>query len=116
TQKYFRVLTRHGADEARICVVLPSGLPALPILPTELFGRSLREYVCGDLIGEDASEPAKPSKPVLAARRHHYLHLDGERQLRWSASSGYPHRRFGVTRIESAGVCEPAPRGLDSLI
>jgi hypothetical protein len=64
TQKFFRVLTRNRSDEARIYVVLPSDLPALPVLPTELFGRSLREYVCGDLIGEDPSEPSRVSKPI----------------------------------------------------
>lgn len=52
TQKYFRVMTRHGGAEARIYVLLPAGLPELPILPMELFGRSRTEYECGDLLGE----------------------------------------------------------------
>lgn len=52
TQKYFRVMTRHGGAEARIYVLLPTGLPELPVLPMELFGRSCAEYECGDLLGE----------------------------------------------------------------
>lgn len=52
TQKYFRVMTRHLGAEARIYVLLPTGLPELPVLPTELFGRSCAEYECGDLLGE----------------------------------------------------------------
>jgi hypothetical protein len=62
TQKYFRVLTRNGDDEARIHITIPSDLPALPVLPTELFGRSLREYVCGGLIGqEDGGQVTVPA-------------------------------------------------------
>lgn len=56
TQKYFRVMTRDGGAEARIYVLLPTGLPALPILPNELFGASRREYECGALLG-GADEP-----------------------------------------------------------
>lgn len=51
TQKYFRAMTRDGDAEARIYVLLPSELPAMPILPMELFGRSCEEYECGQLIG-----------------------------------------------------------------
>jgi hypothetical protein len=51
TQKYFRVMTRHHGAEARIYVLLPTGLPEMPVLPTELFGRSCAEYECGDLLG-----------------------------------------------------------------
>lgn len=56
TQKYFRVLTRCENREARLYVILPAELPALPVLPTELFGSNLKEYECGDLIGEDDSD------------------------------------------------------------
>ncbi|MBL9106827.1 MAG: DEAD/DEAH box helicase family protein [Myxococcales bacterium] len=52
TQKYFRVMTRHHGADARIYILLPTGLPELPVLPTELFGRSCSEYECGDLLGE----------------------------------------------------------------
>ncbi|HEX7599975.1 MAG TPA: DEAD/DEAH box helicase family protein, partial [Polyangiaceae bacterium] len=51
TQKYFRVMTKHGAAEARIYVLVPKDLPELPILPMELFGASLRDYECGELLG-----------------------------------------------------------------
>ncbi len=51
TQKYFRAMTRDGDAEARIYVLLPSELPAMPILPMELFGRSCQEYECGQLLG-----------------------------------------------------------------
>lgn len=67
TQKYFRVLTRCENHEARLYVILPAELPALPVLPTELFGPHLRDYECGELIGDDESdggerkrEPAQP--------------------------------------------------------
>ncbi len=56
-QKYFRVLTAHAEREARIYVLLPTGLSGLPMLPNDLFGASLRHYECGALIGpDDASE------------------------------------------------------------
>lgn len=64
TQKYFRVLTRCENFEARLYVILPAELPVLPVLPTELFGPHLRDYECGDLIGDTggrvvAREPAE---------------------------------------------------------
>ncbi len=55
TQKYFRVMTRHERSEARIYLLLPRGLPDLPILPMELFGRSCREYECGALLGAETA-------------------------------------------------------------
>jgi len=51
TQKYFRVMTRTGDTEARIYVIVPKNLGAMPVLPTELFGFSQRDYLCGDLLG-----------------------------------------------------------------
>jgi RNA polymerase sigma factor (sigma-70 family) len=50
TQKYFRVMTRYGNDEARIVVILPSRLPRQPILPVDLILQPGEKYVCGDLI------------------------------------------------------------------
>jgi len=35
-----------------------------PCCPTELFGRSLRDYACGDLIGEDSSGTGRVAKPI----------------------------------------------------
>ncbi len=71
TQKYFRAMTRHEDKEARIYVLLPKGLPELPILPMELFGRSCREYTCGDLLGPpddagggDATIDRTPGTPI----------------------------------------------------
>jgi hypothetical protein len=52
TQKYFRVLTRLGDTQAAIYVFVPVDLPQLPVLPTELFGRS-RDYACGELIADE---------------------------------------------------------------
>jgi hypothetical protein len=67
TQKYFRVMTRHGDDEARIFVLLPGQLPALPILPVDLFG-GLVEYQCGALVGAGSGKVAPiqrtPGTPV----------------------------------------------------
>lgn len=62
TQKYFRVMTRTGTAEARIYVILPKNLGALPVLPTELFGSSQRDYLCGDLLagGSDSGGGASP--------------------------------------------------------
>ncbi len=88
TQKYFRVMTRHGEDEARIFVLLPKDLPGLPILPVDLFG-GLVEYRCGALIGSGAGTVAElertPGTPVegvelrsriLLAHRHEKPALD----------------------------------------
>ncbi len=52
TQKYFRVLTPFAGQEARLYLILPSELPAMPVLPTELFGPSFSDYACGTLINE----------------------------------------------------------------
>lgn len=62
-QKYFRVLTAHADQEARIYVLLPTGLSGLPMLPNDLFGASLRHYECGSLIGREGSSGA-PSSPL----------------------------------------------------
>jgi superfamily II DNA or RNA helicase len=51
TQKFFRVMTKNGGREARIYVVIPSELNAMPILPTDLFGNPFEEYECGTLVG-----------------------------------------------------------------
>jgi hypothetical protein len=67
TQKYFRVMTRHADHEARIFVIVPKTLPAMPILPVDLFGGLLDEYVCGQLIG--ASAPPASAAPILHAPR-----------------------------------------------
>jgi superfamily II DNA or RNA helicase len=75
TQKFFRVLTRNGSEEARIYVVLPTDLPALPVLPTELLGRSLRDYACGDLIGEDPSGPGRVAQPISGPPLIDSVHL-----------------------------------------
>lgn len=76
TQKYFRVLTRSENREARLYVILPAELPALPLLPTELFGPNLKDYECGDLIGDKgygvvAREPAEllPIESVRVRQR-----------------------------------------------
>jgi hypothetical protein len=53
TQKDFRVMTRRAEEEARIYVLIPADLPALPVLPTELFGRWLGDYECGELIARE---------------------------------------------------------------
>ncbi|MBC7975235.1 MAG: DEAD/DEAH box helicase family protein, partial [Myxococcales bacterium] len=50
TQKYFRVMTRDGDTQARIVVLLPINLPAVPVLPIDLFG-ALPDFVHGRLIG-----------------------------------------------------------------
>jgi DNA-directed RNA polymerase specialized sigma24 family protein len=56
TQKYFRVMTRNAGHEARIFVLLPKNLPRPPVLPMDLFGRPLDEYVCGQLLGKTADD------------------------------------------------------------
>ena len=73
TQKYFRVMTRDGEREARIYILLPSNLPGLPVLPTELFGSSLREYECGTLVRArryaSGSVPLRPEMPAVEGVR-----------------------------------------------
>jgi hypothetical protein len=49
TQKYFRVMTRDGDAQARIVVLLPLNLPAVPVLPIDLFG-ALPDFVHGRLL------------------------------------------------------------------
>lgn len=63
TQKYFRVMTRHAGAEARIFVLLPRDLPSLPVVPMELFGRSLTEYECGQVIG-GGDDPGAGVAPI----------------------------------------------------
>jgi hypothetical protein len=60
-QKYFRVLTPHAEREARIYVLLPTGLSGLPMLPNDLFGASLRHYECGALLGPQGSSGSTSS-------------------------------------------------------
>ncbi len=52
TQKYFRAMTRSGTEEAHIYVLLPRDLPALPTLPTDLFGTPVGGYLAGTVLGE----------------------------------------------------------------
>jgi len=68
TQKYFRVMTRHADDEARIYVLLPKNLPGTPVLPMDLFGRPLDEYVCGQLVGRTA-DPGSATTPIQRGSR-----------------------------------------------
>jgi hypothetical protein len=49
TQKYFRVMTRDGDAQARIVVLLPTHLPAAPVLPIDLFG-ALSDFTHGRLV------------------------------------------------------------------
>lgn len=64
TQKFFRVLTKREDAEARIYLLLPKGLPALPILPTELFGASCQQVSAGELIGKRLRASASGLAPV----------------------------------------------------
>ncbi len=50
TQKYFRVMTRHKATEARIVVILPSDIPRPPVLPIDLLLTPGQTYDCGSFI------------------------------------------------------------------
>jgi hypothetical protein len=60
TQKYFRAMTRAGAAEAHLFVILPTGLPALPCLPTDLFVSVEGEYECGALLGSSGGAGRPP--------------------------------------------------------
>lgn len=72
TQKYFRAMTRSGNDEAHLFVLLPSHLPAPPVLPMEIFGQA-GEYAIGDLV--DGSEPGETrARPV---RRYEHSPIEG---------------------------------------
>ncbi|MFA4954680.1 MAG: DEAD/DEAH box helicase family protein [Patescibacteria group bacterium] len=51
-QKYSRVLTSYGNQEARIYCFIPRCLPVWPVLPTEVFSGALQgAYLAGDLVG-----------------------------------------------------------------
>jgi len=72
TQKYFRAMTCSGDDEAHLFVVLPSHLPAPPVLPMELFGQA-GEYAMGGLVGD--TEPGDSrARPV---RRYEHSPIQG---------------------------------------
>ena len=67
TQKFFRVMTPHAGEEARIYMLLPAGLPALPILPTEIFaGPRADDYECGALLCGNEIGQGGPARPVDA--------------------------------------------------
>jgi DNA-directed RNA polymerase specialized sigma24 family protein len=73
TQKYFRVLTRDGGREARIVVLLPTGLVRPPVLPTDLLLEPGDEYVFGRRIESTAGGPGRPvddagPTPIRAVR------------------------------------------------
>ena len=55
TQKYFRAMTRNGDQEARLYVLLPRDLPALPVLPPDLLGAPLEGYETGTLLGKQST-------------------------------------------------------------
>lgn len=59
TQKFFRVMTKNSDSEARIYVIIPSVLNALPLLPTDLFGNPFEEYECGTLINKGVNDASK---------------------------------------------------------
>lgn len=67
-QKYFRPMTRDGVVEAHIYVLLPTRLPALPTLPTDLFGTPAGEYLCGDLVRDERVSGANGLSPVAQIR------------------------------------------------
>ncbi len=67
TQKYFRVMTRHGDQEARIVVLLPRSLPRPPVLPVDLLMRPGEEYFCGALI--TAEEDRRDRRPLVEDER-----------------------------------------------
>lgn len=66
TQKYFRVMTRDGDAQARIVVLLPTNLPAAPVLPIDLFG-ALPDFVHGRLV-EGAIDGGRADELVENAR------------------------------------------------
>ncbi|MFC1611157.1 DEAD/DEAH box helicase family protein [Myxococcota bacterium] len=74
TQKFFRVMTRWMDREARIYVLIPNGLPEMPILPTDLFGNPFDDYECGALLTKSESSGAledldrTPQTPVKGVR------------------------------------------------
>jgi hypothetical protein len=68
TQKFFRVMTRLGDQEARIYLLIPAEIPVMPVLPTEVFGGSdAADYLCGDLVAADASSSTRPALQVAEA-------------------------------------------------
>jgi len=67
-QKYFRPMTRDGDVEAHIYVLLATQLPALPTLPTGLFGAPVGDYVCGELVGDEHAGGGNGPPPVAQMR------------------------------------------------
>ena len=69
TQKYFRVLTRHGDEHAHIVVVLPRDLARPPVLPLDLLLEPGEPYRCGDVVGgKKDTRPGPQLPPVRKVR------------------------------------------------
>ena len=58
-QKFFRPMTKSGEEEAHICMLIPKGLPELPILPLDLFEWNMPDYEQGDLIASSKKRKSR---------------------------------------------------------
>ncbi|MFZ6015676.1 MAG: DEAD/DEAH box helicase [Patescibacteria group bacterium] len=50
TQKFCRVMTKNGTDEAHIYCIVPKDLCARPLYPVDILGFSADDYISGDLL------------------------------------------------------------------
>jgi superfamily II DNA or RNA helicase len=69
-QKYFRPLTRDGAQEARIYTMVPANLPKIPVLPTDFFMFGKGEYEAGTLIASSEQAEDKGKEGRAPTDRH----------------------------------------------
>ena len=69
TQKYFRVLTRHGDEHAHIVVILPRDLARPPVLPLDLLLEPGETYRCGQVVGGGKNPSPAPDLPPVRAVR-----------------------------------------------
>ncbi|MFH1468430.1 MAG: DEAD/DEAH box helicase family protein [Pseudomonadota bacterium] len=69
TQKYFRVLTRHGTEHAHIVVILPRHLARPPVLPLDLLLEPGETYRCGQVVGASRTSPPGPELPPVRSVR-----------------------------------------------
>ncbi|TAL19345.1 hypothetical protein EPN90_03830 [Patescibacteria group bacterium] len=70
TQKFCRVMTKRGDEEATIVMLMPKNLPEQPIMPMELFLPSADEYAQGELIGSSR----QLEQSVVSVLRHPRIH------------------------------------------
>lgn len=70
TQKFFRPLTKCDDREAAIYMLLPKGLPELPVIPMDLFEWNMPEFEQGVLIASKQKREQDKRQPGIKRTAH----------------------------------------------